>query len=228
LPRLWIKICANTTLEDALLAVELGADAVGFVFAPSKRQVTPSQVAAITPHLPRSVERVGVFTGSSPTDLEQIAQSVEQSGLTAVQLHDGHNPAFASSLQQRLAPAIHIIQTAHWTLGDDTQSAHRLTAQLATLAATPVPDRLLLDAKSGAASGGLGLTFDWACAQPILATRPNVRIIVAGGLQPGNVARAIALLKPYGVDVASGVEQSPGRKDPEKLKAFIQAARGVL
>jgi phosphoribosylanthranilate isomerase len=225
---LWIKICANTTLDDALLAADLGADAVGFVFAPSKRQVTSAQVAAIAPRLPSQVERVGVFTGSTSGDLTLIAQAAEQSGITAIQLHGGIDSLFVERLRHRLGPAFSIIQSAHWTIHENDASAQRLTPQLAELAVAHSPDRLLLDAKLGAASGGLGLAFDWSCAQPSLATQPQLRIIVAGGLRPDNVAQAIAQLKPYGVDVASGVEQSPGKKDPAKLKAFIQAARGAI
>jgi phosphoribosylanthranilate isomerase len=225
---IWIKICANTTLDDALMAADLGADAVGFVFAPSKRQVTVDQVAAITTHLPVSVEKVGVFVGWTPEDLERVAYAAVHSGLSAVQLHGGGDPAFAADLQSRLGPAFAIIQTAHWTIGEDATSAESLARQLGELGASPNPDRLLLDAKLGASSGGLGIPFDWSRAQPILAANSAVRIIVAGGLNPDNVARAVESLRPYGVDVASGVEQSPGRKDPARLRAFVQAARGVL
>ena len=225
---LWVKICANTTLHDAMMAAELGADAVGFVFAPSKRQVTIAQVAAITPHLPPSVEPIGVFAGASTADLEQIALAVEQAGLTAVQLHGASPVAFVQQLQVRLGPAISIIQTAHWTLGHDADSEAHVTSRLAELAAITSSSRILIDAKIGPSSGGLGVSFDWNSAQPVFASQPAVRKIVAGGLRPQNVAQAVAGLKPYGVDVASGVEEYPGKKDPAKVKAFIQAARGVL
>ena len=225
---LWIKICANTSLEDALLAAALGADAVGFVFAPSPRQVDAAQVARITPHLPPTLERVGVFLGSTPQDLETIAQAAEQSGLTAIQLHGGSNPCFAAALHQRLGPAVSIIHTAHWTVGQDEESARALSAQMSELEASPNPGRLLIDARLGSHSGGLGVSFDWSAAHPVLAAHPGLKVIVAGGLRPDNVTQAIRQLQPYGIDVASGVEQSPGKKDPIKLKAFLQAARAAL
>jgi phosphoribosylanthranilate isomerase len=224
----WVKICANTTLDDALLAADLGADAVGFVFAPSKRQVTAAQVAAITPHLHASVERVGDFAGSTPEDLTQIAHTAEQSGLTAIQLHGAVPLTFADALQQRLGPTYSIIQTAHWHLDDDATSESRVTTQLRQLSTHPTPYRILVDAKLGSASGGLGLPFDWSRARPALTSQPALQVIVAGGLAPTNVAEAIAQLQPYGVDVASGVERKPGIKDPDKLRQFIQAARGAI
>ncbi len=110
---MWIKICGNTNLEDAALAAELGADAVGFVFAPSKRQVTREQVAAITPHLPPTVERVGVFYSRDP---EEIAQTAWHSGLTAIQLHGGLDDNLSERLTERLAGSVRIIQTLHWVV----------------------------------------------------------------------------------------------------------------
>ncbi|ADW70553.1 phosphoribosylanthranilate isomerase [Granulicella tundricola] len=222
---MWIKICANTNLDDAQAAAALGADAVGFVFAPSKRQVTAAQVAVITPHLPPSVERVGVFSG---TDVEAIASAAEQAGLTAIQLHGGIDLALAHSLQSRLGPKIAIIPTTHWTVGENQQTTEAKVAQdLAALAADPANYRLLIDAKVGKTSGGLGVSYDWTHARPILQAHPTIRVIVAGGLQPDTVAQAIKVLRPYGVDVASGVEEVPGKKSYAKLEAFIKAARGA-
>ncbi len=210
------------------MAADLGADAVGFVFAPSPRQVTIAQVAAITPHLPGGLERVGVFAGSAPQGLERIAHAAEQSGLTAIQLHGAVELSFADALQQRLGPAYTIIQTAHWRLDHNDASEARVATQLSELAAHGSSYRILIDAKVGSSSGGLGVSFDWHRAKTVLTSQPSLRIIVAGGLQPDNVAGAIAQLRPYGVDVASGVEQSPGRKDPEKVRRFIRAARGAV
>ena len=115
---MWVKICGNTNLEDAALAAELGADAVGVVFAESPRRVTAAQVASITPHLPRTVERVGVFHSH---DADEIAQTALEAGLTAVQLHGGLDEALLSRLAKRFAGGVQIIQTLHWTI-DSTES----------------------------------------------------------------------------------------------------------
>ena len=217
---MWIKICANTNAEDALAAARLGADAVGFVFAPSKRQVTASAVRAIAEHLPDGMQRIGVVSGAT---VPEIVALVEQAKLTGVQLHEGvGNDAFAE-LRAALAPEITIIQTVHWKLEDDAGSEVRVRGQLDAAEA----ERVLVDAKLGSASGGLGVSFDWAAARPVLSCRPEIKMIVAGGLRPENVAEAIRQLQPWGVDVASGVEAAPGRKDLGRLRAFIENARGV-
>jgi phosphoribosylanthranilate isomerase len=220
---MWIKICANTSLDDARLAADLGADAVGFVFASSKRQVTAAQVATITPHLPRIVERVGVF---STQDANEIAGIAEQAGLTAIQLHGGSNPALAEELQRRFEGRISLIQTIHWQIDADSSSATTVSRQLAQLNAAGVIDRVLIDSKVGQATGGTGITFNWGEARSVLTqSAGRLKLIVAGGLHPENVAEAIHRLNPWGVDVASGVEATPGRKDPERLASFIRNAR---
>jgi phosphoribosylanthranilate isomerase len=220
---MWIKICANTNLDDAQLAAEMGADAVGFVFAPSKRQVTAAQVASITPHLPRTLERVGVF---QTQDANEIAGIAQQAGLTAIQLHGGSNPALAEELQRRFEGRISLIQTIHWQVDADGSSAETVSRQLAQLNADGVIDRVLIDSKVGQATGGTGISFNWDEARSVLTqSAGRLKLIVAGGLRPENVAEAIHRLNPWGVDVASGVEATPGRKDPEKLAAFIRNAR---
>ena len=217
---MWVKICANTNAEDALAAADLGADAVGFVFAPSSRRVTASQVKTIAPLLPAGVERVGVFyTGST----DEIFAAATEAGLTAVQLHGGLDRELARRLRDKFS----IIQTLHWTLGEDEESATRIRGQLRQIAAGQPDARVLIDTKVGSASGGTGWSFDWAKAREVLASEPSLRIIVAGGLKPENVAEAIRQLKPWGVDVASGVESEPGKKDRLNLKAFIENARGA-
>ena len=222
---MWIKICATTNLEDALLAADLGADAIGFVFAPSPRQVTADQVAAITPHLPERVEKVGVFSGSTEDDLNTISLAAKACGLTAIQLHSGIDLPFTAALQDRLGPDVSIIHTVHWTLGpDQEQSAESVSAKLTSLANT-ASSRVLIDAKAGQRSGGLGMSFNWSRANNVFRSHPSLSIIVAGGLRPDNVEQAVAQLNPYGVDVASGVEATPGRKDRSKLQAFMQKAR---
>ena len=217
---MWVKICANTNLEDAMASAELGADAVGFVFAPSRRQVTAAQVAEITAQLPGHIERIGVFAGFT---VPQIVGAVDAAGLTGVQLHAGVGSDAMGELAEALPKGFAIIQTVHWRLDENEASAERVRGQLAVAAA----ERVLVDARVGSASGGLGVSFDWAAARPVLTSQPRLKLIVAGGLRPDNVADAIRELRPWGVDVASGVEASPGRKDHGKLRAFIKNARGV-
>ena len=223
---MWVKICANTSVEDALKACELGADAVGFVFAPSKRLVTPAQVALITRTLPPHVERVGVFAAGS---VEEIATAAEEAGLNAVQMHGGVDLDFADRLARRLGPQFSIIETMHWSVDQDSASSAQVFTQMAAVAANPAKYRVLVDAKVGSSpSGGTGKSFNWVKARSVLTSQPELRVIVAGGLDPDNVADAIRILRPWGVDVASGVESEPGRKDFDKLKCFIENARGAV
>jgi len=233
---MWIKICGNTNLEDAKLAADLGADAVGFIFAASKRQMTAAQVAAIARELPESVERVGVFDSH---DADAIAFIAQEARLSAVQLHGGFDEGLLQALAPKLARGgIRIIQTLHWIV-NETETDHLndlvhaavdqylMKRQLTRIAELGVTDRVLLDSKVGASpSGGTGVTFDWAAAGSLFASAPQgLQLIVAGGLKPDNVTRAIVELAPGGVDVSSGVEASVGRKDPVKLAQFIQNAQ---
>jgi phosphoribosylanthranilate isomerase len=219
----WVKICCNTTLEDATLAASLGVDALGFVFAPSKRQVTPAQVAAITPHLPAHIERVGVFQSHAP---EEIAATTQAANLTTAQLHGPYSATLPESLH-KLAPNLQLIQTLHWDLAHPNSATH-LAAQLERIAALGHTTRVLIDSKHGAATGGTGRAFDWASAAQVFTNAPaSLQLIVAGGLSPSNVAGAIAQLAPWGVDVCSGVESTPGRKDPALIAKFIANARGA-
>ena len=223
---MWVKICGNTNLEDAELAPQLGADAVGFVFAPSPRQVSAAQVAAITPHLPSHVECVGVFHSS---DAQQIAAIAIEAGLTAVQLHGALDLPLVQRLTEKFKGSVRIIQTLHWTVAPATESpAAQLASQIERIARLGFADRILIDSKVGAATGGTGVAFDWTAARALFASAPSgLHLIVAGGLNAENVAHAIAQLNPWGVDVSSGIESSPGRKDPALLARFIQSARAA-
>lgn len=215
---MFIKICANTNLEDALLAAELGADAVGFVFAPSKRQVTVEQVAAITPHLPVTVERVGVFTS---TDAFEILDAATRAGLTMVQLHSEFDPHLISAMGSKLR-VLQVVDVA------EDADAIELEALLRTAVLHPGVHAVLLDASHGGTSGGTGRTFDWdGTAARVRAVQGEAggRVVVAGGLRAENVGEAITTFAPWGVDVASGVEAAPGKKDPKRLRAFLEAAR---
>ncbi|MEO6802611.1 MAG: phosphoribosylanthranilate isomerase [Granulicella sp.] len=220
---MWVKICGNTNLEDAQLAAELGADAVGFVFAPSVRQVTPAQVAQITPHLPESLERVGVFPAWSAP---QIAAAVREAGLTAAQLHGGVDADLVHALEEDFGDTLRVIQTIHWAVNvPSAESAVRQQIQRLDIP-TAATDRILIDSKVGAAIGGTGTPFDWDAARSVFADENGgLKLVLAGGLRAENVAEAIRRLQPWGVDVSSGVDTSAGRKDPEKVAAFLQNAR---
>jgi phosphoribosylanthranilate isomerase len=220
---MWIKICANTSLDDAQLAAELGADAVGFVFAPSARRVTAAEVARITSHLPEGLECVGVFPA---LQAEEIADAAQESGLTAVQLHGGVNLELVRQLDRIFNGQVKLIQTVHWQVDAGDASAALVAQQLREIAADGIIDRVLIDSKTSTANGGTGVSFDWDAARTTLAdASAGLKLIVAGGLNQENVAAAIRKLNPWGIDVASGVEEVPGRKSPEKLSAFIRAAR---
>lgn len=214
---MWIKICGNTSLDDTLLAVEAGADAVGFVFAPSPRQVTLDAVSAITPVLPARVERIGVFVNAS---FGELSQAIRRCELTGVQLHAGSDPALTATLRQSFGATLRILRVVHY--GAEAQ------AETEAIAADPNIDAVLIDSRTATALGGTGISFDWkAASNTLFNTYENRKMIAAGGLKPGNVAEAIRILKPWGVDVASGVEMAPGRKDPAKVKSFILEARAA-
>ena len=200
---MFIKICGTTSAEDALLAVSLGADALGFIFAESKRQVDAATVAAIVPQLPKDVVAVGVFRNESAA---RIAEVVNETGLRGVQLHGSEGPEIAQALRDTV-PFLVQVFTA-----DDSRLEH--------LAEYPI-DAVLLDSPIP----GSGETFDWS---QIADLPERHRVILAGGLNSANVAEAIKRVRPWGVDAVSGVEAAPGRKDPEALAAFISSARDAL
>jgi phosphoribosylanthranilate isomerase len=219
---MWIKICGNTNLNDAKLAAELGADALGFIFAPSKRQMTAAEVARIIPHIPKHVERVGVFDSHDPDEIATIAR---EAGLTAIQLHGVLDQPLVNRLHEIFEDQVSLIQTIHWAL-EETNSAATIASQLAEIHRAAIVQRVLIDSKVGQATGGTGVSFDWTAAKAVLDKSSNgLSIIVAGGLRPENVAEAIRGLRPWGVDVSSGVEREPREKDPAKLAAFIKNAR---
>jgi phosphoribosylanthranilate isomerase len=212
---MWAKICGNTSLADAQLAADAGADAVGFVFAASPRRVTLEQVAAITPHLPAAVEKIGVFVDA---DFNAIAEITQQCGLTGVQLHSDGSEGLAAQLRERFGTGLRILRVIHF--GD---SAAR---QLREASADACIDGVLVDSRTATAVGGTGIAFDWQAAQASIFTGNSpLKLVAAGGLTPANVAEAISILRPWGVDVASGVELSPGRKDPARVRAFVENAR---
>jgi len=228
----WVKICGITNLEDALTAVDAGADALGFVFhEKSSRNVATKEVQRIVANLPAEVEKVGVFVNQSP---DQIAEIVDRSGLTAVQLYQQES-AEALSSYGALIPASHkeppkIIFVVPGDQFADPGGIHLKSGFFwgITKGFRDILYALLLDCISGGQFGGTGRQFDWI---KVRATVPALNLIrptiVAGGLTASNVATAMTLLRPWGVDVSSGVEAAPGRKDPQKVREFINAVRNT-
>jgi phosphoribosylanthranilate isomerase len=215
---LWIKICGNTSLNDALLAVDAGADAVGFVFAPSPRRVTAGQVAEITQHLPAAVEKIGVFVEAS---FDEIESAVLACGLTGVQLHSNAAPELTAQLKERFGEGLKVLRVVHF-------GEHALE-HAALIDRDQNVDAILVDSRTAAAVGGTGVAFDWPAAQSSLFQNEKGRKprVAAGGLTPANVPEAIAALRPWGVDVVSGVEAAPGRKDAAKVREFVARARAA-
>ncbi len=177
---MFVKICGITNEDDALFAVAMGADAVGFVFAPSPRQIAAARVYDITRRLPPEILTVGVFRDEHP---DRVIETTQRAGLKAAQLHGRETPAMVTSVAERCKWVIKAVAAG----SPDARRANQFGTDL-----------VLLE-----------------------------RLILAGGLDPDNVANAIERVQPWGVDVSSGVEKSPGRKDPLKVKAFIQRARAA-
>src|SRR5688500_16813625 len=197
---MFVKVCGTTSEADALLAVAMGADAVGFIFAPSPRQVQPGTVADIVKRLPPEIVTVGVFRDEAPQRVVDIANAT---GIRAVQLHGHESPQETQWVRKRVRTVIKAFAAGSEALKQaDSYGA----------------DIVLIDAPSP----GSGQVFDWRLAD----NAPNgIRMMLAGGLTPDNVGEAIARVHPWGVDVATGVEAEPGRKDPRRLRAFVAAAR---
>jgi phosphoribosylanthranilate isomerase len=213
---MWIKLCGNTGLDDAQLAAHAGAHAIGFVFAPSRRRVTAEQVSRIVPHLPESLEKIGVFVDAG---FEEMVRTVVECGLTGVQLHQSGDPALAVRLRDHLTARgmqPRILQVLHY--GDD------LAEQIQAVQQNEAIDAVLVDSRTATAVGGTGITFDWQAARHAFAAASK-HLVAAGGLNPENVAEAIRTLRPWGVDVVTGVESAPGKKDPAKVKHFVENAR---
>jgi phosphoribosylanthranilate isomerase len=200
-----VKICGITRAGDAQAAVEAGAQAIGFVFWPeSPRFVDPYRARAIRALLPPFVTAVGVFVNQP---LEYVSGVASLARLGAVQLHGDEAPAFASRLAAPILKALPLE-----TIGDRD------------LAAWPDETTVLLDVHDPATRGGTGRTIDWAAAAAMAARR---RIVLAGGLTPDNVAAAVARVRPFGIDVSSGVEVSPGVKDHRRVRALFEALHGI-
>jgi phosphoribosylanthranilate isomerase len=214
---IWIKICGTTNLEDAMSAVEAGADALGFVFyKKSPRQIDPEATREIVRRLPSSIEKVGVFVNEP---VETILKTVAHAGLTSVQLHgvESHGPEIIRTLKGVRGLKIFLVLQAN-----EISAFHAHEIDKTGISA------IFIDSGTPQLPGGTGKTFDWpAAATSVEAIRKDMNVVVAGGLNPDNVTKAIRILKPWGVDVVSGVEAKPGKKNPEKVRAFIEAVRNA-
>ena len=197
-----VKICGLTNLDDALAAAQAGADALGFVLAPSPRRVSPDQVRAMVRRLPPLVTTVGVFVD---TPLEEVARLKTWCGLVWAQLHGREGQAEVEALAPRVIKVL--------SVGRQTPDPQAYPGA-----------HLLLDTAVPGRTGGTGQTFDWSLAVDLARQRP---VILAGGLNADNVAQAIAIVKPFAVDVSSGVEEEPGRKDHAQIRSFIARAKGL-
>lgn len=203
-----VKICGITRVEDGVAAARAGARALGFVFAPSSRQVSPEQARRIARALPPSVWRVGVFVDAPVDEMAAIAEHV---GLDAIQLHGGEGPETVKAVRDRTR--CRIIKAVRLRGPED---AHRLPPYGA--------DVLLADTYHPSLAGGTGTPFPWEWAAALARQSPSP-VWLAGGLRPDNVRDALARARPAGVDVSSGVEAAPGVKDPERVRRFIQEVR---
>ncbi len=216
-----IKICGITTVEDARMVAAAGADAIGLNFFPgSPRFVTPRDAAQIAGALPPGVLKVGVFVNSPAEHVWQVALSLQ---LDAVQLHGDESPEFLASWPDPKMPAcVKAFRLGSEGLDPLAEYLER-SRQLEC-----VPDMVLVDAAQGGQYGGTGRTADWsqAARYPLAPWHPP--LVLAGGLTAENIAEAIQAVRPYAVDTASGVESSPGRKDPELVVRFVAAARAAF
>lgn len=202
-----VKICGITNIEDAQLAVEAGADALGFVFyPPSPRYVTPEQARLIIRTLPPFIIAVGLFVDASAGAINAIA---EQCDLDRIQLHGRETPDFCEAVARRVIKAFRM----------------KNAESLASLPSYRVSAYLLDAYVEGALPGGTGSSFVWELAWQ---AKPYGPVILAGGLTPENVGDAVRQVRPYGVDVSTGVEQAPGLKDPHKVRTFIARAKNGL
>jgi phosphoribosylanthranilate isomerase len=224
---LWIKICGMTNPDDAVAAAAASADAIGMLFAPSKRRIGIEQGKQIVQALPKTMEKVGVFYDETASTIEYIAAEV---GLTAVQLHGDESPEFAKNLfrnnPRRSRAQMRIFKTLHIRKGVEGLARDFLRDRCV--------DGLLLDSivhdpnTGEILRGGTGQTFDWKRTSNFLpGIERETRVIVAGGLSPANVGDAVRVMQPWGVDVCSGVECEPGKKDWKKLQEFVAAARAA-
>ena len=202
----WVKVCGTTNVGDALLAADAGADAIGLIFADSPRQVDPDQARQISAALPEGVLKVGVFVNEEPGRVRHLADEV---GLDYVQLHGDEDQKGVAEAREGGLRVIKALRVR------DAQSLDRMGDYGA--------DFYLLDAYSEKARGGTGETFDWGVAKALTG---YANILISGGLNQENVRAAIEFFEPYGVDASSSLEDTPGIKNDERVRRFVDAAKG--
>jgi phosphoribosylanthranilate isomerase len=224
----WVKICGTTNLEDALTAVEAGADAVGFVFyGKSPRNISVEAARKIIEKLPERVEKVGVFVGETAETVREISEKAE---LTIAQTYpDFRNPLSIPDDRfiERASSRVIVALPASRLQQEESDNPDVLTGFRMSNRFRDRIAAVLLDSGTSGRPGGTGKKFDWRSVVSMteLMGRLDLRLIVAGGLTPECVGDAMGVLTPWGVDVASGVEARPGKKDPEKVRAFVRAVR---
>ena len=202
-----VKICGITNSEDALLAAKLGADALGFIFAGSPRQISSEKARAIIHNLPPFIKTVGVFVNEEPEKIKEIQL---ECGLDLVQLHGDESPEQCRNLMPYSIKALRI---------KDEKDIEGIDKYKGTVRA------MLLDAYQQGKAGGTGKTFDWSLA--LKARETGIPIILAGGLGPENIKEAITTVNPYAVDVNSGIEERPGKKSPDLIKLLFDKLRSI-
>jgi phosphoribosylanthranilate isomerase len=203
----WVKVCGITSKEDAILAFKLGAHALGFIFAPSPRQISPEAAHQIIKTMPPFVKTVGVFVNESPVIIRRV---VESSGIDLIQLHGEEPPDLCSEFMPRTIKAIQI--------KDESSLSEILSYQGRVRA-------LLFDTYSKDKRGGTGKTFDWDLA--VKGKELDTPIILSGGLTPSNITMAVSVVRPYAVDVNSGVEERPGKKSPILMREMMEKIRKI-
>jgi len=204
-----IKICGITNLDDALAAVEAGADALGFNFyKPSPRYLSPQHAREIIEQLPESVLMVGVFVNEeSPDAVRSIAN---EAGIRALQLHGDESPEYCRDL----AGNYYVIKTFAVSDTFDVQTANPYEVEA-----------IMLDTKHNTLRGGTGRVFDWSVAQRAATTIP--KLFLAGGLSPENIENAVEIVRPYAVDACSALEDRPGKKNHDRMRVFVNTVRRV-
>ena len=203
----FIKICGITNLDDALAAVAAGADALGFNFyKPSPRYVTPQAAREIVAQLPSTVLTVGVFVNE---ELRSVTRIANEAGVTALQLHGDESPTYCRELADRF-----VIKTLAVSRDFDVQTVKAYDVEA-----------IMLDTRDNTLRGGTGRVFDWSIAAEVNKAVP--KLFLAGGLSPENITEAIEIVQPYAVDACSALEDKPGRKNHERMRAFVELARSV-
>jgi phosphoribosylanthranilate isomerase len=225
----WIKICGITNLQDALAAIDAGADALGFVFhETSPRSVDPQVAREIVAGLPEKLEKVGVFAEMP----QNVGTVVSEVGLTAVQCRLGSKGSTHNGKTGLGRPVRTLVTLSVTRLLQNEKKLQGLMAEFLRLAESPKRpsgfDTFLLDSTTPQQAGGTGQVFNWKKIAPLVQVmNRSVKVVVAGGLTPSNVAEAMRTLRPWGVDVSSGVESEPGKKDRAKVRAFVNAVRAA-